>query len=241
MKFFVGTSGWSYRHWQKRFYPPDLKTSDWLGYYAHNFPTVEINNTFYHLPSEKAVRRWQRITPPSFVFAVKASRYLTHIKRLRAPVESLKRFLAVVSPLGKKLGPILFQLPPGFKRDLERLESFLEGLPPQYRYAVEFRHPSWYVGEVDALLKKFNVAFCIHDFAGKFTPFKLTADFTYLRFHGPKGRYRGSYSTQTLQHWAEILDSLPSRIKVVYCYFNNDERAYAVKNARQLKEFLRDG
>jgi len=233
----IGTSGWHYAHWRGPFYPDDLAPRHWLEFYARRFDTVEINNSFYRLPSPGALRAWTRGTPHTFRFAIKASRYITHMKKLTDPVPSLKAFLAVVEGLGGKAGPALFQLPPRWRCNPERLAAFLRALPRRLPCAFELRDPSWHDPEIYRLLRRHNAAFCIFDLAGFTAPFELTADFAYIRLHGPAGAYRGCYGKKQLQGWARRIRSWKD-LKRVYVYFDNDQAGYAPGNALELKALL---
>ena len=238
---YIGTSGWSYPHWKGPFYPVDLPDRQLLAYYCRHFHTVEINNSFYHLPSEAALDQWRRTTPADFVFAAKASRYITHMKKLREPEKSCETFLQRMSVLGRKLGPIVFQLPPRWHYNGERLATLLAFLPRSRRYAFEFRDPDWINDEALALLQQHNAAFCIYELAGFRSPLHVTADFVYIRLHGPGGAYQGKYDGRTLAAWARrIQDWLKAGLDV-YCYFDNDEAGYAVENARDLRARLAVG
>ena len=238
-RFLVGTSGWNYPHWRGRFYPPKLPQREWLTYYARHFPTVEINNTFYRLPLAKTFGAWHRAAPPPFVFGVKASRFITHIKRLRLSRGPVRRLLGRARPLGRGMGPILFQLPPNFGPDDARLERFLEGLPAGRRYAMEFRHEGWHREPVYRLLRRRAVACCISD--GPNIPLRLvrTAPFVYVRFHGPGGIGAGRYGNAALLRWANTLRRF-TRAGTTYVYFNNDQAGYAVENARRLTDLLKE-
>ncbi len=236
---YIGTSGWHYDHWIGPYYPKELAPQKFLQFYAQDFNSVEINNTFYHLPSIKAVKQWTQTVDKKFLFSVKASRYVTHVKRFKDPKKSLKKFFAAIKPLSSQIGVILFQTPPSLKIDLERLETFINALPDTYRFAFEFRNSSWYQDEVYALLKKKNMGFCIHDFDDIASPETVTASFVYLRFHGPSGYYSGKYSLPTLRKWAKKITQWAKEGKEVFCYFNNDQAAYAVKNAKELKKILK--
>ena len=239
-KYYIGTSGFSYSHWRGPFYPDDLPQAQWLEYYAQTFPTVELNSTFYRLPRETTVQNWRDRTPTDFLFAVKASRLITHLHQLHSVQEPLENFLSRMQNLGPKLGPLLYQLPPSLKRDEALLEAFLQLLPADYQHVLEFRHPSWYAGKVDALLGDYNVALCIHDMNKSESPVAATADFTYLRFHGTGPRYSGNYSAQQLERWAEPIGQLTrvNNLKSVYAYFNNDIGGHAINNARALAQLL---
>jgi len=210
-----------------------------LDFYAQHFDTVELNNSFYHLPLPTSFDRWRDSTPRNFVFAVKGSRFITHMKKLKDPESSTDRFFNVTQQLERKLGPILFQLPPHWKLNLERLEEFLTALPHGHRYVFEFRDESWLVKDAFAVLRRFNAGFCIHDLANMRTPLEITADFTYLRFHGPgEAKYQGSYSKRELQDWADRINDWRAQLKGIYVYFNNDIGGHAVRNAQTLKEML---
>jgi uncharacterized protein YecE (DUF72 family) len=232
----VGCSGWNYDHWRGRIYPPSGSTGKWLSIYAEQFDTVEVNATFYRLPRAKAVERWADTTPEGFCFAVKGSRYLTHVRRLRGPAEGIGRLESRIEPLRRadKLGPVLWQLPGNFKRDDDRLERFLSRLGPG-RHAFEFRHPSWFVEDVYSQLRENDVALVIAD-RGPGTPPEWieTADWAYVRFHQGRGR-RGNYSQRELREWAERLDGAA---RDVYAYFNNDWEGFALENARTLASLL---
>ena len=234
----IGTSGWSYDHWDETFYPEGLATGERLAFYARRFATVELNNSFYQLPARKQLERWRDIAGDGFVFAVKASRYITHMKKLNDPEESLDRFLGRVDTLGSALGPILFQLPPRWHRDPGRLAAFLRQLPDEHRYAFEFRDRSWHVGEIHAALRGAGAAFCIYDLAGEVSPKEITADFVYVRLHGPDGPYQGSYDAQALAGWAGAISAWRDRGLDVYCYFDNDEAGHAPRNAARLADML---
>lgn len=234
----IGTSGWHYKHWRGLFYPADLPLKRWFAHYCAQFSTVEINTSFYHLLPEKAVREWVAQTPPDFVFAVKGSRYITHNKKLKDG-ESLRRFFDSLREFRGKLGPILFQLPPGSRCNIERLEEFLARLPKRHRYAFEFRNETWHDETVYRLLERFNSAFCLYHLAGFDSPLKVTADFIYIRLHGPEGKYAGCYSDEALAVWAKRIRGWKRAGKHVYCYFDNDERGYAARNALSLIEKLK--
>jgi uncharacterized protein YecE (DUF72 family) len=231
----IGTSGWNYRDWRGSLYPRGLATKHWLECYATVFDTVEVNATFYRLPTEATVGRWVEQTPPNFLFAVKGSRYLTHIKRLAETGTGVERFFAVLEPLRRsgKLGPVLWQLPPSFHRDDDRLASFLDGLPPS-RHCVELRHPSWFANDVFALLAERGVGLVVGDDPGR--PFqlrRLTADWTYVRFHRG-ATAEGNYSPAELARWRRRIAAWSARAEV-YGYFNNDWLGYAVEDALELR------
>ena len=240
MKIHIGTSGWHYKHWLGGvFYPEGTTGAQMFDFYARHFDTVEINNSFYRLPPEKTFDSWRESSPRKFCFAVKASRFITHMKKLKEPESSSEKFFLAAEHLQEKLGPILFQLPPRWKLNIERLREFLESLPREHKYVVEFREESWLVPEVFELLRKYNVAHCIHDFADMKVPHELTARFTYIRFHGPtSAKYYGWYSTRELQAWAQRIESWRGKLSEVYVYFNNDPEGAAVRNALELKTLL---
>lgn len=235
-RFYVGTSGWSYSGWRGLFYPHGLPSSEWLKFYSSRFPTVELNASFYRLPTRQAFRRWHDAVPDDFQFSVKASRYITHIKRLQDVTEPLKTFLVRASILEHKLGVILYQLPPGLVRDDGLLEAFLPMLPQNIRHAIEFRSATWYRDRVYDILRQYNVAFCVHDFQRQEVPAVGTADFAYFRFHGTSGRYAGSYSDADLDRWAGEIKRIGQGLKAVYAYFNNDIGGEAVNDAVRLSE-----
>jgi uncharacterized protein YecE (DUF72 family) len=236
----IGCSGWNYEHWRNGvFYPPRLPPRRWLEFYAEHFDTVEINATFYRLPRETAVANWVRESPPRFLFAVKMSRYVTHLKRLRDLPPSLDLFYSRICSLvdSPKLGPVLWQLPGNFRRDDERLAQALHVLRPG-RHCFEFRHESWFVGEVYELLRRAGVALVIGDTPERpFQTHELTADWTFLRFHhGARGR-QSNYSERELEEWAHRIETWAA-LGDVYVYFNNDWNGYAVRNGLWLKNRL---
>jgi uncharacterized protein YecE (DUF72 family) len=239
----IGCSGWNYGHWRNGvFYPPRCAARNWLEYYARHFDTVEVNMTFYRLPKTPIVHRWVLESPPGFVFAVKVSRYVTHIKRLAEVDEHLPLLLERISPLlrSPKLGPLLWQLPPTFQCDLGRLEATLEYLQHvPYRHAFEFRHPSWFRDETYALLRAHGVALVVGDRpqVNDFQAHELTADFTFVRFHGGTRGANGNYAHSELDEWAARLRAWSEEVDV-YAYFNNDWEGYAIENALYLKRRL---
>jgi uncharacterized protein YecE (DUF72 family) len=235
----VGTSGWHYDHWIGCFYPPDTPKDRWLEHYAGQFDTVELNNTFYQLPREKNFLRWKEQTGEGFVFAVKANRYITHVKKLKDASAELKRFFRAVNTLGKKLGPVLYQLPPQLHLNLELLEGFLRLLPKRKVAVFEFRHKSWFCDETFEMLRKYKAAFCIHDMPEVPTPRVITANSVYIRFHGPTGCYTGSYTDGMLAEWAGWIEENRKGRRRFYAYFNNDIAGHAVENARQLLSNLK--
>ncbi len=236
----VGTSGWSYPHWRQVFYPAGLPQGEWLRHYARRLNSVEINNTFYALPPARTLRQWREEVPAGFVFAVKGSRYITHMRKLREPRASTAAFLRRIRVLGERCGPVLFQLPPRWRCAPERLRRFLEALPRTHRYAFEFRDRSWHRAEVYRLLERHHAAFCIYDLAGFTSPRAITTDFAYVRLHGPDGPYRGSYGDRALDDWARVLSDWHDAGLDCYCYFDNDEQGYAPMNALALQGRLGD-
>ena len=236
----VGCSGWVYPHWREAFYPKGVPQREWLSYYARHFDTVEINNTFYRLPSPSAVEGWVDHSPEGFLFAVKVSRYMTHIKRLTMVEQGMERFQDPLEALTRsgKLGPLLWQFPPNFHCDTERLAEALSHLAVG-RHAFEFRHESWFIDEVYALLREHGAALVVGDEASRWvsTPPVRTADWTYVRFHhGSRGR-NGNYSEAEIDRWARRIAQW-RRDTEVYAYFNNDWQGFAIRNARLLKKKL---
>jgi len=238
LHYFIGTSGWHYDHWRGRFYPQELIKAKWLEFYTSHFATVELNNSFYRLPSEAAFATWYKSSPANFIFAVKVSRFITHIKRLRNIGDAVERFIARAKILGEKLGPLLYQLPPNMHRNDEVLELFLSTLPRGMKHVFEFRHQSWFNENVFEVLHKYNIGFCVFDMPSVSCPLVATADFAYLRFHGSTGLYASCYSDEELAHWARKLADLTANLKAIYIYFNNDAEAFAVRNAITLRGYL---
>ena len=234
----IGTSGWHYKHWLGRFYPEKLPASRMLAFYAERFDTVELNSTFYRLPPENGVRQWRSGSPEGFIFAAKGSRFISHMKKLKDPEPALEKYFERVDLLADKLGAIVFQLPPFWELDLERLSQFLAALPPGRRFAFEFRNPTWHVDEVYALLRRHNAAWCPFDIGGFQSPILVTADFAYVRLHGPGAKYQGSYSNEALAGWAERIRKWSRELAAVYLYFDNDVDACAPVNALTLKSML---
>ena len=233
----IGTSGWQYVDWRGRFYPRDLPAARWLEHYARAFPTVELNNSFYRLPSEDAFRAWRRRTPAGFVIAVKASRFITHVRRLREPREPVQLLWSRVRLLRDRLGPVLFQLPPTMKADLDRLEDVLAVLPGGMRAAFEFRHPSWKTPAVAGLLDRGGAALVLADRPGARIDSAVTGGWSYVRMHQGRPGDPG-YTREKLRRWAARLAELPARDTFVY--FNNDTGGAAVRDARTLTELLVD-
>lgn len=234
----IGTSGWHYKHWKGPFYPADLAPAKMLGWYIDRFDTVEINNSFYRLPAASALELWCRQTPANFCFAVKASRYITHNRKLKDPQNAVEKFIGVIEKLGRRLGPILFQLPPAWKVNVERLEEFLAGLPRGHRYAFEFRNETWDIAQVYEVLHRHNAAYCIYELAGFLSPFQITADFAYVRLHGPANKYQGDYSEQTLRGWVERIEGWRKELRHVFVYFDNDQAGFVPKNALELRKMV---
>lgn len=234
----VGTSGWIYREWRGAFYPQALSHAKWLGHYASVFAASEINATFYRLPTQAAVARWREATPPDFEFAWKASRFITHMKRLKDAETSIARVYAPMLALGSKLGPALFQLPPQMTCDLARLRDFLALLPTGHRHVIEFRHPSWYADAVLQALADRDAALCVSDHHHAPAPWVATASFVYVRGHGPGGRYRGSYPKAELDLWAQRLSTWRAEGRVGYAFFDNDIGCAAPGDALRLIDVL---
>jgi uncharacterized protein YecE (DUF72 family) len=234
----VGCSGWVYKHWRGILYPEDLPHKRWFGRYAEEFDTVEINNSFYRLPSGDTFEKWRKQAQPGFCYAVKANRYLTQAKKLKDCEESLERMMAAVRRLDDRLGPILYQLPPNMKINLDRLESFLKILPKSVTSVFEFRNTSWYVPDTYELLDRFGASFCIHDMPGSKTERIAVGPIAYVRFHGGEGKYWGRYSDEGLLSWADWITALSRQRRPVWCYFNNDIHGDAIHDARTLKSMV---
>jgi uncharacterized protein YecE (DUF72 family) len=236
----VGCSGWQYKHWRGDFYPADLPQKRWFERYAAVFDTVEVNNSFYRLPEASTFADWAARAPDRFVFAVKASRFLTHMKKLTDPEDPLERFFSRARALEHHLGPVLYQLPPGWKLDRGRLEHFLQVLPRDVRHVVEFREPTWHTDDVYRLLEQHRVALCLHDMPGSATGRIRVGPFVYVRFHGASGRYDGSYPESRLAPWADWLNEQAASGADVYAFFNNDVGGHAPRDAIKLRERLRE-
>ena len=234
----VGCSGWQYKHWRGNFYPTELPLKDWFGHYARVFDTVEINNSFYRLPEAETFAAWKARAPAGFLFAVKASRFLTHMKKLKDPEEPLQRFFSRARALGRHLGPVLYQLPPGWKLDLDRLRHFLDLLPRDVTHVLEFREPTWHTPVVYELLEGHRVSLCLHDMPGSATGRMRVGPSVYVRFHGASGRYGGSYRDDRLAEWAEWLQESVRAGTDVFAYFNNDIGGYAPENALTLRRHM---
>ena len=238
LDYYIGTSGWHYDHWRYRFYPDKLAKAKWLEFYASHFTTVELNSSFYRLPSEAAFTSWYESSPPNFIFAVKVSRFITHIKRLRDTEEAVEKFITRAKILGEKLGPLLYQLPPNMHRDDGVLEAFLSTLPQGMKHVFEFRHQSWLEEEVFEILHQYNAGLCVSDMPSLSCPLLAPADFAYIRFHGSTGLYFSCYSDEELANWARKLADLAANLKGIYVYFNNDAEAFAIRNATTLRHYL---
>lgn len=240
----VGTSGWMYDHWKGRFYPEEAKKNK-LEYYCRFFGTVEINNSFYHLPSKETFKLWKKRTPEKFVFSVKAIRYITHVKRLKTDDEGIraaKNFYLNASGLGNKLAVILFQLPPNFKYDRERVENFLKTWRrinrKKIKAAFEFRHASWFNDELYEILKKYHFGLVVASTPHYPMKIVFTSDFIYFRFHGKDTLYGSKYSDKELEKWADEINNFPTDVQSVFLYFDNDANAYATENAVFIKNLL---
>jgi len=235
-KIYIGTSGWNYNHWGEIFYPKDCPKSKWLEFYANQFGTVELNASFYRLPKPQTFENWRKRTPDNFLWSVKASRYITHIKRIKDVREPLERFFSSVALLKEKLGPILFQLPPTLSFDEELLSHFCQHLKRDHLYTLEVRHPSWAKERAIDIIRDNNIALCISDTAGRYPYIEEdTATFIYIRLHGSKKLYSSEYSEEEMQAFAQKIRDWS---KDTYLYFDNDYGGYAIKNARRIKEIL---
>ncbi len=234
----IGCSGWIYRHWRGRFYPEKLAVKKWFAFYAEHFDTVEINNSFYRLPKAETFDAWREQAPPGFRYAVKANRFLTQAKKLKDCAEPLERMMPPFRHLRETLGPILYQLPPRFSLNLERLESFLQLAPKDVLNVFEFRDKSWYADEVFALLERHGASFCAHDMPGLESPRMAVGPAAYLRFHGGQGKYWGRYPEQTLLAAADWIAGEARRGREVWAYFNNDIDVAAIEDALTLKAMV---
>ncbi|MBI3804988.1 MAG: DUF72 domain-containing protein [Nitrospirae bacterium] len=234
----VGCSGWQYRHWKEAFYPATLPQKRWLEFYAERFDTVEVNNSFYRLPTEKTFSEWRGRVPDPFLFAVKASRYLTHLKKLKDPAEPLDLFWSRARLLEEKLGPVLYQLPPYWKRNETRFFQFLDALPEAGRHVVEFRDPTWYTDTIFRAMEEKRVALCLHDMPGSASPHERVGPFVYVRFHGFREHPEGAYPKRHLQEWARWLAKEADAGRAIFAYFNNDAFGHAPRNAMELRDAL---
>lgn len=231
----VGTSGWEYEHWRGSFYPLELKRDRWLEHYAERFDTVELNASFYRLPQRVTFERWATRVPDEFVYAVKASRYLTHVKRLKEPMEPLQRLWGRAEALGRHLGPVLYQLPPRWKPNPERLAGFLAALPAGRPQAIEIRDARWYRDELLLAITAAGVAVCLHDMPGSARDGTPNGPFAYVRFHGSGQRYGGRYPGGDLERWASAMVEWAGTGMPVWAYFNNDIGGHAVVDAERLR------
>jgi len=235
-QIYIGTSGWIYDHWSEVFYPKDCPKTKWLEFYARHYGTVELNASFYRLPKPRTFENWRTRTPDTFLWTVKANRYITHIKRIKDVEEPLERFYSSVELLKEKLGPILFQLPPNLSFDEAVLSNFCQHLKGDHLYTLEVRHPSWAQKRVVEILKDNNIALCISDTAGRYPYIEEdTATFFYVRLHGSRKLYGSEYSEKELRTFARKIRDWS---KDTYLYFDNDYRGYAIKNAKRLREIL---
>lgn len=235
----VGCSGWVYKHWRGIFYPEGLPQRLWFERYSQEFDTVEINNSFYRLPAPETFDTWRKQAPPGFCYAVKANRYLTQAKKLKDAEEPLQRFFEPTKRLKEHLGPVLFQLPPKMKINLERLETFLQIVPKNVTSVFEFRNASWYDEGVRQLLDQYGAGFVAHDMTGLVSPRWASGRAAYVRFHGAGGKYWGRYSDEALLEWTNWILDQARRRRNVWCYFNNDIHGHAIEDARTLKWMVR--
>lgn len=241
----IGTSGWAYKHWLGKFYPDDMKADDYLSFYASEFETAEINYSFYKLPSAENYTNWARDVGDDFIFAVKGSRYLTHMKKLKDPADPWHKICATAGVLGHKLGPVLMQFPAHWSKNVDRLREFLECTKnneceqdSNFRLAFEFRDPSWFCSEVYKILEAYDAALCIADSLDFVRKDVVTTDFIYIRYHGRKPIYAANYSNRELTTEAKKIRKFLESGSDVFAYFNNDGEAHAIKNARRLRELL---
>jgi uncharacterized protein YecE (DUF72 family) len=236
---YIGTSGWHYKDWIGPFYPQGYLYKDFLSFYSNYFNTVEINNSFYKQPTNETLKKWKETVNNDFLFSVKANRYITHMKKLKEPKESLSNFFNNIQVLKDKLGPVLFQMPPRWRINPDRFESFLCQLSKQQQCAFEFRDHSWFEKSIYKLLSKYNKAFCIYELAGYRSPEKVTADYVYIRLHGPESNaYEGKYSKGYLKTLAGKIQKWMEDVKNIYCFFDNDQKGYAATNALALKKIM---
>lgn len=237
-KVHIGTSGWHYKHWKGPFYPENLAARDMLSFYAKHFNTAEINSSFYRLPSKSTLEHWKESVPDGFIFSLKGSRFVTHMKKLKDPSAGVPDLLEVAGCLGGNLGPVLFQLPPRWHVNAGRLEAFLQYLPSGFRYVFEFRDPTWFDAGIYDILAKWRCAFCIYHLAGRLSPVEITAPFVYVRLHGPEGAYQGCYSTADLSEWAGVFSTWLGQDREIFCYFDNDQAGYAALDALRLRKMV---
>ncbi len=235
----IGTSGWSYAGWLGNFYPEKIKSSSILPYYAERLDSVELNNSFYQIPKDKYVKNWVDISPANFMFACKANRYITHFKKLKETTDTVEKMLAVFRNFEHKLGPILFQFPPSWPKDIPCLTEFVATLPQDLLYTFEFRHKSWFSDELYELLAKHQMSLCFYDHKMYRSPEVVTSKLIYIRMHGPNAEaYKGAYEEATLLDYAKKLTSWRKEGKLIYCYFDNDEKANAPQDAQRLRKLL---
>ena len=234
----IGCSGWNYKHWRELFYPKGLAMSRWFAFYAEHFDTVEINNSFYMLPKPDTFAKWRDQAPPGFCYAVKANRFITQAKKLKDCEEPMARMMAATRHLGDRLGPILYQLPPSLKLNLERLESFLQLVPRDVANVFEFRDPSWYVPATYELLDRHGASFCVHDMGGCATGRVAVGPVAYVRFHGGVGKYWGRYADAALLGWSDWMAAQARAGRPVWVYFNNDIFGHAIEDTRTLKAMV---
>jgi uncharacterized protein YecE (DUF72 family) len=237
----IGTSGWQYDHWKGPFYPEDLPKRAFLAHYAARFDTTEVNSFFYGLPKAETVAAWREAVPAGFEFAVKASRYITHMKKLKEPQAGFERFWERARLFGDQLGPVLFQLPPNWRVNADRLRAFLQALPQGPRYAFEFRDESWFIDEVEELLAEHGAAFCAYELGQQASPVTVTTDFAYVRLHGPEAGYAGDYGDAALDAWAARLEEWRQRGLDAYLFFDNDQAGYAALDGLRMRERLNQG
>lgn len=234
----IGCSGWSYRHWRGLFYPEKLAMKRWFDHYAATFDTVELNTSFYHLPKPETFAKWKDRAPPGFRYAVKASRFITHMKKLKDCEEPVAEFIGRARHLGEAIGPILYQLPPRWTLNCERLEAFIALMPRDLDHVFEFREKSWISEDILALLGALGVSFCVHDMAGSATPRWASGPIAYLRFHGGEGKYRGRYAEEDLLGWADWIVTQAGAGRDVWAYFNNDIGGAAIEDALTLRAMV---
>lgn len=234
----IGCSGWIYRHWRTLFYPEKMPQRLWFGHYAGTFDTVELNTSFYHLPKPETFTKWKDQAPPGFRYAVKAPRFITHMKKLKDCADPVAEFLARARNLGEAIGPILYQLPPRWACNVARLEEFIGHLPGDLAHVFEFREKSWMSEEVLALLDARNISFCAHDMKELRTERWASGPVAYVRFHGTEGKYWGRYPDETLLAWADWAVAEAARGRDVWCYFNNDIHAHAIHDALTLRSMV---
>jgi uncharacterized protein YecE (DUF72 family) len=235
----IGCSGWVYQHWRGLFYPADLPAKRWFEFYADEFDTVEIYHSFSRLPKPETFDAWRRQTPDGFRYAVKAQRYVTQATKLKDGEETVPRIMSPIRHLGPTLGPVLYQLPPRFKLNLERLDSFLRVVPKDVTNVFEFRDPSWYDDAMFALLERHGASFVAHDMPGSKSPRLAVGPIAYARFHGGTGKYSGRYPDKVLTEWADWIAGQVREGRPVWAYFNNDAHAHAIHDAQTLRAMAR--